>query len=446
MARENTLLTKKHILIYSGQSFNNHPELEYLNNNFCGIFATSTEGLVTDARTLIYLCGDISSITEAAKQLPHKAIYAVCELSKDYDGHEGIDVIGLGCVPINVHGAGVLFRKLFEEDDYDQRICEAHTMQKLTESDKPNNALREGMYLSRFRRRVDGVEIDLMRCSSNFSGPTKKFQPVDEEIVTRTNDVTADFFKDPTELNHILAQTYHNSPSGKAKISKHADKTEDMGNGNSDEEEANENTVSDIKAEDMGSEQDPISEQVVNKGVIAFCSFYKHVGPQVRSQTDPFDVCYRTTKGAHKSTSVLTTLYFSLKDCVKDESLVKEFTVKLYPNSVFIIPLSTNRLYTHETRPSVLPFNVIPVRTSFVIKCSITRALHKKDGQIYISHRGQWRKLMPMTRADLTQLRTLYFLENTTADYMNYPFIGFSANGGDYMELEDEPDEPELVI
>ena len=399
--RENTLLTNKHILICSGQSFDHHPELENLRNNFCGIFATSTDGLVTDANTLIYLCGDINSIAGTVRQFPSKAIYAIRELSRNYDSHEGIQVIGLGCVPINIHGVGVLFRKLFEEDDYDQRIRDTHTLQSLTESDKPNNALRRGFYASRVKRTPNGTASHLMRCSSNFDGPTKNFKPIDEEIVTEVNRVTASFFEEPTELNHILAQTYFNSAAGKAKISPHSDKTEDM---------------------------DPA-------GVIVFTSFYRWVNGKVQSKTDPFDVCYRTSKGAHKETSVLTTLHFKLKDCVKDDSLVKEFSVILYPNSVFIIPLSTNRLYVHETRPSVLPFDKIPVRTSYVIKCSTTEALYK-DGTVRITQKSPWQKLEPMTRADLTQLRTLYFHENTTDQYMDYPFIGFSANSGDYLEPE----------
>ena len=357
---------------------------------------TSTEGLITDANTLIYLCGDVSIVYDTVTQLASKAIYAVRELSRDYDSHEGIQIIGLGCVPINIHGVGVLFRKLFEEDDYDQRIRDTHTLQSLTESDKPNNALRRGFYASRVRRREDGsIASHLMRCSSNFDGPTVNFKPVDEEIVTKVNQVTASFFKEPTELNHILAQTYFNSAAGKAKISAHSDKTEDM---------------------------DP-------EGVIVFASFYQWVNGKVQSDTDPFDVCYRTSK----ETSVLTTLYFRLKDCVTDSSLVKEFSVTLYPNSVFIIPLSTNRLYVHETRPSVLPFDKIPIRTSYVIKCSTTQALYA-NGTVRISQKSPWSTLEPMTRADLTQLRSLYFRENTTSQYIDYPFIGFSANSGDYLE------------
>src|SRR5690606_15009020 len=96
----------------------------------------------------------------------------------------------------------------------------------------------------------------------------------------------------------------------------------------------------------------------------AFCTFYKDF------MNKKFDI---------NGTSVLTKLRFRLKKTVTDSDLVKSFDVVLYPNSVFMISLSTNRLYTHEIIPSVLPIDRIPVRMGYVIRCSKTKAVYKDD-------------------------------------------------------------------
>jgi hypothetical protein len=99
--------------------------------------------------------------------------------------------------------------------------------------------------------------------------------------------------------------------------------------------------------------------------LMAFCTFYKNYQgndflPEEltkfkKSQDDIFDYVY-------KSTSVLTHLRFRLKNMVEDETLTKHFDVILYPNSVFLMSLNTNRLYTHEIIPSTLPVDSIPTR------------------------------------------------------------------------------------
>jgi len=55
----------------------------------------------------------------------------------------------------------------------------------------------------------------------------------------------------------------------------------------------------------------------------------------------------------------------------------------LYPNSVFIMSLEMNRLYTHEISPSHLPMDLIPLRLGYVIRCSKTKAIYK-DNKTYI--------------------------------------------------------------
>jgi len=169
------------------------------------------------------------------------------------------------------------------------------------------------------------------------------------------------------------------------------------------------------------------TKDMPRNGLIAFCTFYKfsdtaHLLP---SNDDPFDVCYR-------GTSVLTKLHFRLKSTVKDGSRVKEFSVTLYPNSVFIIPLSTNRLYTHEIKPSVLPIDRIPVRMGYVIRCSRTWAIHGSNTFI-IGDDGKPIKLEEGTIDDINRLRNLYFRENVTDELMDYGPVHFSMNKGDYL-------------
>jgi hypothetical protein len=58
-------------------------------------------------------------------------------------------VVGLGRVPIAVHGLGVYYRRFFDpEVDYVARIRGEHTFQSLTESTKPGTAHRTGIYLT----------------------------------------------------------------------------------------------------------------------------------------------------------------------------------------------------------------------------------------------------------------------------------------------------------
>src|SRR4029079_302177 len=128
----------------------------------------------------------------------------------------------------------------------------------------------------------------------------------------------------------------------KAKIKKHSDKTKDM----------------------------PLN------GLIVFCTFYKdHLNNKniQKSKNDAFDYCY-------KDTSVLTRLRFELKKTVNNSNLKRKFDVILYPNSVFIMSLSTNRLYTHEIVPSTLPIDMIPTRMGYVVRCSKMDAIYGTDG------------------------------------------------------------------
>ena len=91
----------------------------------------------------------------------------------------------------------------------------------------------------------------------------------------------------------------------------------------------------------------------------------------VNSSTDLFDYVYG------KNVTILTKLRFRLKSDVEKSNndllnFPKSFDLTLYPNSVFMIPLSTNRLYTHEIIPSTLEVYKIPTRLGYVARCSKT--------------------------------------------------------------------------
>ncbi|CAN0540007.1 unnamed protein product, partial [Laminaria digitata] len=348
----------------------------------------------------LYLCGDLGALEE---DMPRARV--IREHSVGFEDR-GFEVIGVGQVPLLVHGVGVLFPRFFEEEDLFHRLETEHVFQNLTESTKKSSALRTGIYLTDITREVaaDGGEVlhhRLLRCSSNLTGPTDNFRDTDRMIMSAINDAASAVFEDETSLNHVLAQIYRNTKDTgdrprerKAKIGAHSDKTKDM-------------------RED---------------GLIAFCTFYdtsdfEGLKP---SESDPYDWCYKKNSG-------LTRLLFKLKKDVEDDDLIEEFSVTLYPNSVFIIPLSTNRLYTHEIRPSMLNVDMIPTRMGYVARSSSAEALFK-DGKVYLKDGEALIELAPMTRETLSRLRDSYYKENRTADEIAYGEVHFSMNSGDYKK------------
>jgi hypothetical protein len=423
MNNENTLRKDKHILIYEEKL--QHPSLDYLINNFCGKVVSSNidDYTIFSPGRMIYICGNVQQIYPLIKNTPHKKIYIIKDLSSDYhssNAHQSSDdyglfedyeIITIGMVPINIHGMGVYFRKFFNDDtkNYFREIKNSHAFQSLTESNKQGVALRKGLYLSKVEK-VNATDDDvvvrdmvvgdmaltfnLLRCSTNLEGPTDNFRDIDHEIIDKVNYMSQYYFKQRVSFNHVLAQCYDNNKQIKAKISAHSDKTKDM----------------------------PAN------GLIAFCTFYEDnkTKPCSVSKMDEFDIEY-------KQISVLTKLHFKLKQCVQDENLVKTFSVTLYPNSVFIIPLSTNRLYTHEIKPSILDGDMIPTRLGYVIRCSNTNAIFK-NGVTMIDNGKKHIKLEKITVDDTIKLRELYYAENSTAERVDYGDIYFSMNNGDYME------------
>jgi hypothetical protein len=389
--QESVLLTNRHVLV----CLQDTDATKDLKKHFCGkVLSNVYDPHIFSKNTLVYLCGDIQHAYNTVKHVLCKAMLVVTEASYNYSDVKGpLQFISSGQVPLNVHGVGVYFRKFFAADvDYFKALNAEHKFQDLTESNKPGVSFRRGLYLSEVKENKGDLHFHLLRCSTNLSGPTEQFQKTDRDIIEKANAAALDFFQNPAPLNHVLAQVYLNTGRNKAKISAHSDKTKDM----------------------------------PQNGVMAFCTFYETNGVSLlkQSQDDPFDLSYNGVRA-------LTKLHFKLKGEVKDD-LVKEFSVILYPNSMFLMPLSTNRLYTHDIRPSDLPAKHIPTRLGYVIRCSNRRAL-SRDGETYIEDGdGEYVKMQPITEEDRRLLKQLYYEENATTQMVKYPPIYFSMNDGDY--------------
>ncbi|MFI1720606.1 hypothetical protein [Streptomyces sp. NPDC020489] len=355
------------------------------------------------ARKTVYLCGDISGINGV--QLREAArVFVVRQLSHGYveDAAQDWTVVDLGRVPVRVQSVGVYYRRFFDTGaDYFGRIRAEHAFQSLTESTKPGTARRSGIYLTPVTRDGGELHFRLLRCSTNLSGPTEGFGPTDAHIVEELNREADAVFRDHAPLNHVLAQIYHNTRAtaerrqSKAKISAHADKTKDM----------------------------PVN------GVMAFCTFYDRLDGMEPLDEDAFDHGVRGVSG-------LTRLHFRLKEGAEEregKALPAHFTLTLHPGSVFFMPLSTNRLYTHEIRPSALDAESLPTRLGYVVRCSRTEAVHK-DGQTFLKTAGGPVPLEPPTQAGMDELRRLYAEENRTSSFVDYGdgFV-FSMNTGDYL-------------
>lgn len=399
---ENSISKNKNYLIDLSLETDETEDLQYLVDNFCGTIVSDVSEIQNVQHEIrLYAVGDIRQLENETR-----TIFIVRELASNYEGltAENFSEIGLGQVPINIHNAGVFYREYFNKDDFFTQIKSEHEFQGLTESNKQSMALRKGIYLSKVIKQTKGekesLHFRLLRCSSNLTGPTDNFRAADNQIIDSLNEAIKFDFEKETELNHVLAQIYLNkknelnSKEVKAKISAHSDKTKDM----------------------------------VKEGLLTFCTFYdkKNFEKLSPSKTDRFDWVYKKSSG-------LTRLLFKLKNTVTDESLVKEFSVTLYPNSVFSIPLSTNRLYTHEIRPSVLDIDKIPTRMGYVIRCSNLEAVYE-DNKTFIKENGNLIRLEQMNNENMDDLRDSYYKENKTVQNIDYGKVHFSMNSGDYKK------------
>ena len=384
----------------------NHDEMDYLLNNFAGKVISDISELDTTENTTIYFCGDTLQDYLEIEKLVYKNLLVVKELS--YNHHDNMNFISNGKLPININNVGIFVREFFDKD-YFNLVEKYHQFQKLTESDKPGFSLRTGLYLTDVEKKDNIYDFKLMRCSTNFTGATDNFCDADKEILDNVNNYFSDFFEDKFNLNHVLVQTYHNNikdgesaKETKARIKIHSDKTKDMD----------------------------------NKGVIAFCTFYnnykngkfreKRLSNIKRDKTDYFNWKY-------KNGDVLTKLRFKVKNELKNTGLVEKFDLTLYPNSIFVINLDTNRKYTHEICPSYVSVNHIPTRMGYVIRCSNTLA-RNIDGITHVKFGDKYKPLEEVTPEKIKKLKDIYFNENTTAQPIIYDKedLNFSLNKGDY--------------
>lgn len=370
-------------------------------DGFAGTVVTDPSAGMPDlAGKAVYLRGDVSKAS-AIDLSAASRVLVIGEGSHGDTAGAPWPVVSLGRVPIHVHGLGVYYRCFFDpEVDYVERIRGEHTFQSLTESTKPGTAHRTGIYLTPVRAERDALYFHLLRCSTNLSGPTDDFRATDRHIVDALNQEAALVFSGAAPLNHVLAQIYHNTPAdaekkqAKARISSHADKTKDM----------------------------------PDHGVMAFCTFYEHLDRLGPIAGDPFD-------RGHRGISGLTRLRFRRKEIETEESgaFPDQFTITLYPNSVFFMPLSTNRRYTHEIVPSELEAARLPTRLGYVVRCSKTEAVHE-GGRTFLLRDGARVELEEPTREGMMELRRLYAEENKTSAHIDYgDGFRFSMNAGDYQ-------------
>lgn len=388
--QDNLITIQHNILVLATNDTDDN--LEYLKENICGCVVYYKDLYITKDK-ILYLCGDISKINVKD---PRK-VYVVKEYSYNYDS-DNFDCINFGRIPILIKNSAVYYREFFKEDDYYNKINTEHKFQTLTESNKDGSTHKTGIHLSEVKRNDNnGIKFNLMRCSTNFEGPTDNFRVSDREIIDSLNDESKNVFTKEVTLNHVLAQKYHNI------------KDSDGNNMNENKNSAHSDKTNDMRRD----------------AVMAFCTFYDKNTISLKKKG--FDYVY-------KGVSCLTKISFVLKESIKtDPKYIKleSFDVTLYPNSVLIIPLSTNRFFTHEIKPTCLDFS-IPSRMGYVVRCSSTEAIHL-DGKTYLIDKNTKRPLEKMTDEGIKRLRYLYREENITADIINYEGIDFSMNEGDYI-------------
>jgi hypothetical protein len=456
---ENKLLTNNNLFICIENQLpqelteNQKDELEYIKQNFCGNFITFKDNNQFNNYKNIYYCGNTFSNYFNNLNNTYLNVYCIKEYCSDDKNMNNsysiisslktyltgsnikpIKYISKDSIPLNIHGLGVLIRNYFDIDlDYFTEIEKAHKFQNLTESNKQGKAYRTGLYMTNVDNihigsdrlmimnghKYGDIKFNLLRCSSNLSGPTENFRDIDNTIINSVNNTAKLFFEKEVNLNHVLAQIYHNqiddnNKSRKAKIKEHSDKTKDMR----------------------------------KDAIMAFCTFYKNYKNGVFGEEHM--KCKKIYKCRddlrYNNQSILTTLRFRLKKCVQNSYLPKTFDVLLTPNSLFMMSLYTNRLYTHEIIPAPANVGEIPTRMGYVIRCSDTQALFR-DGKTYIvedviegtNNGGNLPKmnfieLVPGTEEKIKEVKDKYYAENTTTKMVYYNNIDFSMNEGDYMK------------
>lgn len=399
---ESVLCSKRNVLIWLGPG-STSTDIE---EKFFGTVVKTADQIASldFAYKNVYICGDAALTLSLIK-----GRFVACTAKVVEDLAENIpenhqNRITSDELPTKVFGVGVFYNKmpyLPRGINLFSAIQSAHTLQDLRESDKEGVSFRKGIYLSDVDYFTNGdLMFNVLRCSTNLDGPTDRFTCVDKVLLEALNTASHNCFDNAATINHVLLQRYENKNNKKAAIKEHSDKSEDM----------------------------------PSNAVMAFVTTYD-------PSTMPPEAKQEGNDWKYKKTSVLTRLQFRLKEGVTPtKDMPDAFDVLLYPDSVLFIPLSTNRLYTHCTKASVLPFDKIPERSSYVARCSNVQVLHcAGDNTNYViidPKTGKKKAMQPITEESKEWLRNKYLEENRTAavvDYGSEPIL-FSMNKGDYLK------------
>lgn len=373
-----------------------------LRNKFFGTVLTNMADTIAFdfANKTVYLCGDakkaLSCIGGSAEMV--FVVRQLVTVSIENPVEAQVFFINVGEVPLNVHGLGVFFPRRFA--DSFASLGSGHNLQDLRESDKESVSLRRGIYLSEVTTLENGdSEFNILRCSTNLDGSTEAFTSEEKKALFSLNYDASWCFNNAAPINHILMQKYENKDNKKGSIKDHSDKTEDM----------------------------PAN------GVMAFVTTYDPATMPAGAKQVGFD-------WQLNGLSLCTRLRFCLKkELTPSIERPAKFDVLLYPGSVLLIPLSTNRMYTHTVKPSALPADKIPVRTSLVARCSKTTVVHSvatSMNYIIDNETGERVAMQPIDDQGRDWMREKYYEENLTAkvvDYGKKP-IPFSMNKGDYLK------------
>lgn len=364
---------------------------------------------------VVYLCGDISWARSDEMKESLSGIqegFIIEKISTNLGSNQEVPSVEIGRVPVSVQGVGVLYKQFFDLIDLPdvfQQVQQDHTFQPMADPDEPeaqaSTPPTTGVSLTPVTRDEKGdLVFRLLRNSTNnFAGPTENFKATDHQLVDSLNQESLRIFDNQAPLNHVVAQIYWDKQSPPASERMASDKTKDM----------------------------------PTNGIVAFTTFYDRLGDPLHSSTnqrDPFDWVHEGRR------SGLTRMRFRLKDQVQQRGsrLVGRFDVILYPNSVFFMPLSTNRLYTHEIVSSQVSSEYLPTRMEYVVRCSATEAVHK-EGKTYIQKPGcagkkrNWEPMEEPSEAGVKRLKRFYEEEDKSDKYIPYDSrFTFSLNVGDY--------------
>lgn len=208
---ENKISKDKNVLLVLQSNAAPNTDLQYLTDHFCGSVINSLADLDATSNKKVYVCGDLSNLTASTQQL-----YIIKELSLNFeDRPENSRIVSLGEVPVIISNAGVYYRKLFSDNNSFEKIKSEHDFQELTESNKESKAFRKGIYLSKITKNVtetgqEAFHYNLLRCSSNLTGPTDNFRDIDHQIINTLNTCVEETFEHQADMNHALVQIYEN--------------------------------------------------------------------------------------------------------------------------------------------------------------------------------------------------------------------------------------------